>query len=307
MLFLFSTQPSGAPEGGPGIGVGIVLFLGILATAAAFALKWASARQSILAACLITVVMAYPFAITVVSTLSDRANDRERAARIARNGDFLDPALQRLAALIAIGDAPRLSAALNGSEPPSGVDAAGHSLIAYAAFRTKNRGGNPECLRALLATGIDANANRMPDGEPLLVYLASNPDAVKILLEFHADPNAVNPAGSDTALSAAQGNLASMQALVAAGANVDQPGSAGPPVVRLVANQQWDAALFLIESGAKLDATTPDGYSLDYYLTEWKDSIFRSPIPEGWDRVRTAIAKRRAPHAVAGLAPKHAN
>jgi hypothetical protein len=35
------------------------------------------------------------------------------------------------------------------------------------------------------------------------------------------------------------------------------------------------------------------GLAVDYYLDDWKDSVF-GDHPDGWDRVREAIAARRA-------------
>ena len=81
--------------------------------------------------------------------------------------------------------------------------------------------------------------------------------------------------------------------LVEAGADIDQTLPGGESVlVRFISRQQWDSALFLIDRGANLDVTNPDGLSVDYYLNEFKDSVY-GEHPEGWDRVRAAIRARR--------------
>ena len=56
--------------------------------------------------------------------------------------------------------------------------------------------------------------------------------------------------------------------------------------------QQWDSALYLIRQGADLEVTNPDGLSVDYYLREFKDSVY-GLHPDGWNRVRAAALVRR--------------
>jgi hypothetical protein len=51
-------------------------------------------------------------------------------------------------------------------------------------------------------------------------------------------------------------------------------------------------ALYLIEKGARLDVANQHGLSVDYYLKDWKESVYGNH-PEGWDRVRAAIEARR--------------
>ena len=42
----------------------------------------------------------------------------------------------------------------------------------------------------------------------------------------------------------------------------------------------------IIEKGARLDIANADGVSLDYYLKDWKDSVFGAH-PPGWEQVRS--------------------
>jgi hypothetical protein len=62
-------------------------------------------------------------------------------------------------------------------------------------------------------------------------------------------------------------------------------------LVRFIGMHQWDSALYLVQRGAELDVTNPDGLSVDYYLKEFKDSVY-GQHPKGWDRVRAAIQAR---------------
>src|SRR5262245_44167517 len=78
------------------------------------------------------------------------------------------------------------------------------------------------------------------------------------------------------------------------GADIDriQPGGVSA-VVELLSTRQWESALYLIEKGANLDIENERGLSVDYYLDSWKDNAY-GEHPEGRDRVREAIARRRA-------------
>jgi ankyrin repeat protein len=84
-----------------------------------------------------------------------------------------------------------------------------------------------------------------------------------------------------------------LRALVEAGADLDRVQPNGvTALVHFIATRQWESALYLIGKGASLDVRNADGLSVDYYLNEWKESVF-GDHPEGWDQVRDAIRARR--------------
>jgi ankyrin repeat protein len=118
-------------------------------------------------------------------------------------------------------------------------------------------------------------------------------EVVRLLLKHGADPNAKDPQTGMTAMANAGAQPEMVQLLAEAGADIDQllPGGESM-LVRFISMQQWDSALYLIERGAGLDVTNPDGLSVDYYLDEFEDSVYGAH-PEGWDRVRAAIAARQ--------------
>jgi len=64
---------------------------------------------------------------------------------------------------------------------------------------------------------------------------------------------------------------------------------------RFIGNQDWESALHLVVKGARLDIANADGLSVDYYLKQWEEGV-HGEHPEGWDKVRAAIASRRAAH-----------
>ena len=96
-----------------------------------------------------------------------------------------------------------------------------------------------------------------------------------------------------TPLFAVNNDPEMVRALVDGGADVDRRQSNGTsPVVEFISTRQWESALYLIEKGANLALVNEHGVSVDYFLNEWKDSVY-GEHPEGWDRVRAAIAARR--------------
>ena len=114
-----------------------------------------------------------------------------------------------------------------------------------------------------------------------------------LLLQHGADPNAVDPVTHETPIRAAGESPRVVRALVEAGADIDRVQPDGvTALVHYVGGRQWESARYLVESGARLDVRNEQGLSLDYYLQDWKESVF-GDHPEGWDRVREAIAARQ--------------
>jgi hypothetical protein len=167
-----------------------------------------------------------------------------------------------MARAIAANDSATLVQLLGGKRPPEGKDRAGNDLLAYAIVVARDKQGGSGPVRALLAAG--------------------------------ADPNVVDPRSGNTPLGEISDDVEMVRAFVDNGADIDRIQSDGTPaVVRFIGTRQWDSALYLIEKGARLDIVNQYGLSVDYYLNDWKESVF-GEHPEGWDRVREAIAKRRA-------------
>lgn len=118
--------------------------------------------------------------------------------------------------------------------------------------------------------------------------------ALARLLDAGADPNQVDPKSGNTPLGDVNKDPEMVRILVDHGADIDRIQPDGTtPVVRFIGTRQWESAVYLIEKGANLDVVNKYGVSVDYYLNEWKESVF-GEHPQGWDQVRAAIAKRRA-------------
>jgi ankyrin repeat protein len=215
----------------------------------------------------------------------------------ARVGQFKEPVLRSLAEAIRAGDAATLTRRLGGKPPPPGRDRAGHDLLGYALVASRDRKGSLECVRALLEAGCDPTTTRMPDDRaPIHFMIAditpSGRKAVHLLLEHGADPNAVDPITGNTPIRESGDSPDLVRALVEAGAEVNRVQSNGvTALVDFVGRHHWESARYLVEQGARLDVVNEDGLSLDYYLQDWKDSVFGEQ-PEGWDRLRAAVAAR---------------
>lgn len=142
----------------------------------------------------------------------------------------------------------------------------------------------------------EARASEASSAQPasLLSAIAENDSAsLTRLLESGADPNTLDPRTGNTPLGDVYGNPAIVRVLVDHGADMDRIQSDGTPaVVRFIGTRQWESARYLIEKGARLDIVNSHGLSVDYYLNEWKESVF-GEHPDGWDSVRQAIVARR--------------
>ena len=261
-LVRVSTERTSSPEAGRGLGIFAVLFLLVLLAGAGFLLNVAARRESTKGLITLTVILAWPLVSIVADPAIKAYKGRRFADDEARVGDFKDATLASMARAIAANDSATLVQLLGGKRPPEGKDRAGNDLLAYALVVARGRQGGAGPVRALLAAG--------------------------------ADPNVVDPQSGNTPLGDIFDDAEMVRAFVDNGADIDRIQSDGTPaVVRFIGTRQWDSALYLIEKGARLDVVNQHGLSVDYYLNDWKESVF-GEHPEGWDKVREAIAKRRA-------------
>lgn len=288
-----------SPEVSAGFGVYVAMFMMVLLLVLALLLKVATRRQSSVGLVTMTLVLVWPLVVLVGRPIVVAWDNWVLEQEEARTGDFKEPALRAMAQAISGNDIPTLTRLLQGQPPPSGKDAAGNDLLAYALVVVRDKHGSAAPVRALLEAGANPRATRMPTGSDVLNYLllGSSPAAhetVRLLLDHGADPNAVDSLTGETPIGTANGEIAIVRPLVEHGADFDRIQPDGVPViVDLIAQRKWESALYLIEKGARLDVENGNGLSVDYYLKEWKESVY-GEHPEGWDNVRAAIAARRA-------------
>lgn len=287
-----------SPEG-RGLGGLAALLLIVMLAGSAAAITVAVRKQSQTGLVTMAVLMAWPLVFLVADPLIKAKRARGYAAADANVGDFKDAALALMALAIAQNDTVTLARLLNGQRPPAGKDRAGNDLLAYSLVLVREKAGSAAPVRALLDAGADPRATRMGNGEDVVTYMVfgrspNAAEAMRLLLARGADPNAVDSQSANTPLGAVSDNPEIVRALVDGGADIDRLQSDGTPaVVHYIGTRQWESALYLIQKGANLDLANSHGLSVDYYLNDWKDSVF-GDHPEGWDKVRAAIAARRA-------------
>ena len=298
MLVRVSTEGRGSPEAGPGLGIFAVLFVMMIMALLAWFLVIASRKQSTGGVITILVLLTYPLVMLVAQPVVRAYKEWSWANEEARNGAFGDATLKSMAQAIAGNDTLTLKQLLNGKAPPEGKDRAGNDLLAYALYVVRDKKGSAGPVRILLDAGADPNRSRTADGGDLVNFMVfgGSPaarESLRLLLEHGADPNAVDPQG-ETPIRHIYNEHEILRALVDHGADIDRIQPDGvPAIVHLISTRQWDSALYLIEKGAKLDIVNANGLSVDYYLNDWKESVY-GEHPAGWDSVRAAIEKRRA-------------
>lgn len=291
------TRRSAAPEVGPGLGRLVVALLYFLLMGAGGLLYHFTQSRAEGGVLTMAVVLGFPVVMLIAQPGVRACKQRRFEKDRARVGDFRQPELRPLAEAIRAGDGAALTRRLGGKPPPPGQDRAGHDLLGYALVALRDRKGSLDCVRTLLEAGSDPGATRLPDGRTPIQFLVADRtpggrQAVLLLLKHGADPDALDPTTGNTPIRESGHSPDLVRALVEAGADMDRIQSNGvTALVDFVAGCHWESARYLVERGARLDVVNEDGLSLAYYLESWEDSVF-GEHPEGWDRLREAIAAR---------------
>ncbi len=293
------TDRSTSPEAGRGLGVMVIVGLLVVVGIAGVLLNIAIRRQSVTGVMTMAVLLGWPVLLLVASPLVRAYKAKSFENEYARSGDFTDPVLASLAQAISAADTAALTRLLDGKAPPRGKDKAGNDLLAFALVHARDRRGNAAPVRLLLQSGADPRQTSIgTTGQDALNFMLLGmndvgKEVVRLLLDHGVDVNARDPETGDTPLGTVSDDPEVVRWLVERGADVDALQSSGlPPVVGFIGKREWESALVVIEKGANLDQKNADGLSVDYYLNDWKVSVF-GDHPEGWDRVRAAIAARR--------------
>lgn len=287
-----------SPEVSSGFGAFVMGFLLVCFMGVGLVLLWATRRRSTAGLIALTLLLAYPVVLAIAIPLVRVWETWQFEKELSRVGDFPDPGSRALAECIESGDVAGLRRGIRGGPPPRVLDRAGNDLLAFAALVVRDRDGDPELVNVLLEAGMDPRSSSMPDGDTLLHFMVIDQaprsvEVVRLLLSHGADPNATALQSGMTPMADAGEQPETVRLLTEAGADIDQllPGGESM-LVRFISLQQWDSALYLIERGADLEVTSPDGLSVDYYLREFAESVY-GQHSEGWDRVREAILNRR--------------
>ena len=165
----------------------------------------------------------------------------------------------------------------------SGANANAANRLGVTPLSLAATNANAVMVDALLKSGADANATQ-PGGQTILMTAArsGNPEILKSLLAHGASVNARESSYGETALmwAAAENHAAAVRVLIEHGAEVDArsdllkypqdrfglegvvtilPRGSWTPLMYAARQGSFEAAGALIEAGAKLNATDPDG------------------------------------------------
>ena len=297
-LLRVSTERSTSPEAGRGLGVMVMVALLVVVAIVGVLLYIAIQKQSPWGMRIMVVLVAYPIVMLIAMPVVSWYKTHRFESEYNRVGDFADPALKPIAAAIATNDTATLTTLLAG-KVPAGLDKAGNDLLAYSLMAFRDRRGYVEPIRILLEAGADPRSTIIGETkQDVLNYMVlgineQGREVVRLLLEHKADPNLRDPITGNSPLNSVSGDPDVVRMLVEAGADIDALQPSGlTPLVGFISTRDWDSALYLINKGARLDVKNADGLSVDYWLDQWKESVY-GEHPEGWDRVRAAIAARR--------------
>lgn len=158
----------------------------------------------------------------------------------------------------------------------------------YDDFFTAIIRDNPATITDLLRRGFDPNTPNAHGDKGLLLALQLESDKVffALLQSPQVDVNAHNARGeTPLMLAAIKGNLPAVQALLARGADVNQPGWA--PLHYAVSGgtpQHAQIVALLLEHSAYIDATSPNGSTPLMLAARYgSDDIVRLLLQEGAD------------------------
>ena len=167
------------------------------------ALMWAAARQ-------------HP---DVVRVLLDHRADVQARTHVRRLSVMLDRGPRR-SVKTAMQDARQ-------------IEAGGSTALMFAALA-----GDAESARLLLVRGANANDSAADGTSPLIAAaFAGHPTVVQVLLDARADPNLTGVGYSALHAAVLRGDLASVRALLAKGADANARLTGGSPVRRF--GSQW--------------------------------------------------------------------
>ncbi|MGE0593934.1 MAG: ankyrin repeat domain-containing protein [Vicinamibacterales bacterium] len=252
-----------------------------------------------------------------------RGGDGDMVARLLAAGAKPDVpnrlGVTPLALAVAGADSATIDALIRAGGNPAAASEEGETLLMTAA-----EAGNLAAVRTLLAHGADPNAAESWQGQTALMWAAGggHADIVTALLEAGARPDVQAtmlpgqprlPRGQGVAIQAAhsnfpKGGLAALhfaaregaidaaRALVDGGANLDITEPDGlTPLYMAIINAHFDLAAMLVERGANVNQAdrvgrTPLFMTVDANTMEW---LFSRPIPRASGELTAMDLARR--------------
>ncbi len=291
---------------GVALGYGMVALVVLLIGGAA--LYFGGRAHSTLAVTGSLVLLALPLLLFFGTDLENVVHRATGWFSDRKVGRYPEQAQRELAKAIQAGDPTAMRKILAAHPNLNARDEAGNDMLGYAVSMSTTLGTNVspenriEVVRLLLEAGMDPNQARSVYGGTTYFDLSRNltdPTAMQIFrlfLDHGANPNAITIEGTPMIFDTWQ-NLDGVRAVLDHGGNVDIRGKDGTtPLLFYVGNGRWDAALLMLDRGADVNVQNESGVTVDMALANRKGLAERlqESLPDGYNRVKAAIERRRA-------------
>lgn len=204
--------------------------------------------------------LAVVFVLTMASVAACKAKPSAAALQAFPSEDAA-----RVADAIEANDGAKITALIHDGANASATGAAGTSLLQFAVARDK-----PKAFEALLAAGADAT-HADDEGDTVMHDAASSDDYsfMNALLAKRIDPNVINEISGDTPLmdAAVAGHGSQLNALIQAGAKLDVTEPNGDDALIMAAQtNQFQAVLDLLAAGADPRAKNKTGATFQRFV-----------------------------------------
>ncbi len=272
VAFVITLNESGHSDGGKEMGLFFLIFLPFLVLGVVSLIYWKTNSPTLHV--ILLVATAVPAALLARQWITTTIDNRHAAAG---SYIFTDPTLQKLLAAIHNLDAKQvrdLAARVD-------INAVGENNSTPLAFAAQDAataeakaqpiGGHLEMISLLLSLG----AKPTPGLEFACGMRQS--DALRLLLDAGGDPNSLIGYGDRKepvfyACFRSEHPTENLKLLSQKGANFDLLSADGKtPVWMAAIFSRWEAGMFLLDNGAKLDAVASDGKTIRSHVQEETD------------------------------------
>ena len=301
VVMTVTSNSSDQDAAGRGMASGLAVAAGLVLAVMSGILLFSSRNGSIAGVALAAVILAFPLVVAGAPTVEQIFRQIKQKRDADRQGKFVDPGLTAIAQAITENDVQRMRELLARQPDLDDCDAAGDTLLGYAVRQALEKQGSIEPVRELLNAGADPNQYLPMDGARIIFHVFKSnsrlsDDLFKLLLDKQADPNARDGFGVPI-IHHSKGQLLKLKLLIDSDANIDAPSeyhsqSGWTPAMTLTMNEAYDEALYLVQRGADVQYTAPDGSSLSSVLKQRRQiaSESNADLPESLKALSNTVA-----------------